>query len=302
MDSLRALRVFTIIVRSGSLSAAGRQIGMSPASVSRHVTSLEDRIGSRLLNRSSRKLTLTEAGELYFQYAEQIVHKLEEAELSISQLQGSPRGTLRVHSRLLFGTQHLIAAIPEFLKRYPEIKIDLMLSNEVIDLVEQNIDVDIRIGKLQDSSLIAKKLLGSERVLCASPGYLERSAPLQAPHDLANHNCLTYRLNMGRTVWRFADSNDMITEVPVEGSFQSDYGPALRQMALADAGIALMPDWSVKDDLESGHLVRLFDDFRISYAAFENGIYAVYQPSRYMSAKVRVFIDFLVAVCKERFA
>jgi DNA-binding transcriptional LysR family regulator len=301
MDSLRALRVFAIIVRSGSLSAAGRQIGMSPASVSRHVTSLEDRIGSRLLNRSSRKLTLTEAGELYFQYAEQILHQLEEAERSVSQLQGTPRGTLRVHSRLLFGTQHLIDVMPEFLKKYPEIKIDLMLSNEVIDLVEQNIDVDIRIGKLQDSSLIAKKLLGSERVLCASPGYLQNAAPLETPHDLANHNCLTYRLNMGRTVWRFADAADMITEVPVEGSFQSDYGPALRQMALADAGIALMPDWSVKDDLESGQLVRLFDDLRISYAAFENGIYAVYQPSRYMSAKVRVFIDFLIAVCKDRF-
>ncbi|TWF46497.1 LysR family transcriptional regulator [Neorhizobium alkalisoli] len=302
MDSLRALRVFAITVRSGSLSAAGRQIGMSPASVSRHVTSLEDRIGSRLLNRSSRKLTLTEAGELYFQHAEQILHQLEEAEQSVSQLQGSPKGTLRVHSRLLFGTQHLIAIMPEFLKIYPEIKVDLMLSNQVIDLVEQNIDVDIRIGKLQDSSLIAKKLWGSERVLCASPGYLEHAPPLHTPNDLAAHNCLTYRLNMGRTVWRFADSEDMITEIPVEGNFQSDYGPALRQMALANAGIALMPDWSVKDDLEKGLLVQLLPDFRVSYAAFENGVYAVYQPSRYMSAKVRVFIDFLVTTCRERIA
>jgi len=300
MDSLRALRVFAMVVRSGSLSEAGRQIGMSPASVSRHVNSIEDRIGSRLLNRSSRKLTLTEAGELYFQYAEHILSQLEEAESSISQLQGSPRGTLRVHSRLLFGTQHLISAIPTFLKTYPDIKVDLMLSNQVVDLVEQNIDVDIRIGKLQDSSLIAKKLLGSERVLCASPGYLSRSAPIRAPQDLAAHNCLTYRMNMGRTVWRFADGNDMITEVPVEGNFQSDYGPSLRMMSLDDVGIALMPDWSVRADLAAGTLVRVLGEFRVSYAAFENGVFAVYQPSRYMSAKVRVFIDFLVALCKEK--
>ncbi|SEQ23944.1 transcriptional regulator, LysR family [Faunimonas pinastri] len=302
MDNLRAIRVFVMVVQSGSLSAAGRQIGMSPASVSRYINALEDGIGSRLLNRSSRKLTLTEAGHVYFQHAEQILNQLDEAESSISQLQRSPRGTLRVHSRLLFGTRELVPALPAFLEQYPDIKVDLMLSNQVIDLVEQNIDVDIRIGALEDSSLIARKLTGSERVLCASPAYLARSAPIHVPADLAQHNCLTYRLNMGRTVWRFADANDMISEVPVDGGLQTDNGPSLREFALAGVGIVLMPDWSIREDLARGSLVQVLSDYRVSYAAFENGIYAVYQPSRYMSAKVRLFVDFLAELCRRRLA
>jgi DNA-binding transcriptional LysR family regulator len=166
--------------------------------------------------------------------------------------------------------------------------------------VEQNIDIDVRIGKLQDSTLIAKKLLSSERLLCASPGYLERSPPVDSPSDLVHHNCLTYRLNMGRTIWRFADQSGMISEVPVEGTFQTDNGPALRTMALEGVGVILMPDWSVRDDLCAGTLVPVLADYRVSYGAFENGIYAVYQRNRHMSAKVRLFVDFLAALLREK--
>ena len=287
------MRIFVMAVQNGSLSAAGRQIGMSPASVSRHVNALEDEVGSRLLNRSSRKLTLTEAGQIYMRHAEEILNRLEEASSRISQLQRSPRGTLRVHSRILIGTQHIVPAIPEFLRRFPDVKVDLRLSNHVIDLVEQNIDVDIRIGKLQDSSFIAKKLLGSERVLCASPRYLGKHPPIREPADLRHHSCLTYYVNSGATIWCFADGRDVLTDVSVDGPFQSDHGPALRDLALAHAGIILMPDWSVRDDIATGALVRVLPEFRVSYGAFENGVYAVYQGSRHLSAKVRLFVDFL---------
>ena len=299
MDSLRGLRAFVIAVQSGSLSSAGRQIGMSPASISRYLNALEESIGSRLLNRSSRKLTLTEAGRIYFRYAEHILDQLEEAHSNISQLQHSPKGVLRVHSRHLIGTQRLVPAIPEFLQRYPDIKIDLMLSNNAIDLVEQNVDLDIRIGQLQDSALIARKLLSSERLVCASSDYLRHAPPLVVPADLVHHNCLTYRINMGPTTWRFADRTGTIAEVAVEGTFQTDSGPSLHALALAGVGVVLMPDWSVRDDLRAGRLTALLSEFRVSYGAFETGVYAVYQRSRQMSAKVRLFLDFLTELFRE---
>lgn len=301
MDTFRAMRMFVTVVQSGSLSSAGRQIGMSAASISRYIGALEESAGSRLLNRSSRKLTLTEAGTIYFRYAENILSQMDEAHSSISELQWAPKGTLRVHSRILIANQLIVPAMPRFLKTYPEIKVDLMMSNNVIDLVEQNVDVDIRIGQLEDSSLIAKKLISSERVLCASPEYLARTPPITVPQDLQQHNCLTYRINLGRTNWRFASADGQIVEIPIDGTFKTDNGPALRTLALVGTGIILMPDWSVRDDIRAGTLVPLLDGYRVSYAAFDNGIYAVYQQTRRVSAKVRIFVDFLSALFRERY-
>ncbi len=301
MDTFRAMRMFVMTVQCGSLSSAGRQVGMSPASISRYINALEDVTGSRLLNRSSRKLTLTEAGAIYFRHAEQIINQMDEANSAVSQLQRAPKGTLRVHSRILIANQLIVPAMPRFLAQYPEVKVDLMMSNHVIDLVEQNVDIDIRIGQLQDSALIAKKLISSERVLCAAPAYLAASPPIHEPQDLARHNCLTYRLHMGRTIWRFAAGDASIVEVPIDGSFQTDNGPALRTLALSGTGIVLMPDWSVREDIAGGALVPILPGYRVSYGAFENGIYAVYQQTRRMSAKVRAFVDFLTVLFRERF-
>lgn len=294
------MRLFVGVVQNGSLSAAGRQHGLSPASVSRHISALEESVGGRLLNRTSRKLTLTEAGEIYFQKIEHILQQITEANDSVAQLQSVPRGTLRVHSRMLVGHQYIVPALPDFMKQYPDIKVDLLLSNQVVDLVEQNIDVDIRIGKLVDSSLIARKLASSERIVCAAPQYLSQRGPIAAPDDLVNHNCLTYRLNLGRTVWKFKESDGGLVEVPVTGSLQSDNGQALLAATLAGVGIALMPDWSIRDDVAAGRLVQIFPKHRVSYEAFENGIYAVYQKSRHQSKKVRAFVEFLNALFKQR--
>lgn len=293
MDSFKAIQVFVRVVQHGSLSSAARQLGTSPASVSRQVSALEEQLGARLVNRTSRKLTLTEAGETYFRHAEQILQHFDEARHSVSQLQVSPRGTLRVHSRILVGQMFIVPAVTEFLLRYPEISIDLMLSNQTVDLVEQNIDIDIRIGKLGDSSLIARRLAVSERVVCASPAYLKKHPPIDKPQDLMAHNCLTYRLNMGSVQWHFMDGAGLSTDVPVTGSFQTDFGPALRQATLAGLGLSLMPDWSVREDIQRGTLVRLFPDYRVSFLEFENGVYAVYQRSRFMSAKVRLLVEHL---------
>ena len=300
MDWLQPMRIFVSVVQNGSLSSAGRQLGLSPASVSRHITALEQSLGCRLINRDSRKLTLTEAGELYFNKVEQILHQVAEANETVAQLQTTARGTLRIHTRMLVGHLVVVPALSEFLARNPEVRVDLLMSNHSVDLVERNIDVDVRIGKLVDSSLVARRLATSERVLCAAPSYLERHPAIAAPADFADHNCLTYRINVGQTVWRFIDAGGAKQEVQVGGTLQSDNGLALLAATRAGVGIALMPDWAVRDDLAAGRLQRLMAQYRVSHIEFDNGVYAVHQRT-HMSAKVRAFIDFLAETFRERF-
>jgi len=302
VEWVRAMRLFVSVVQHGSLSAAGRQAGLSTATVSRLILALEEGLGGRLLNRTTRKLSLTEAGQVYFRQVEQILHQISEANDSVAQLQSVPRGTLRVHSRMLVGHQYLVPALPGFLAQHPELRIDLVMSNHPVDLVDRNIDVDIRIGKLVDSSLVARKLASSERLVCATPEYLDRHPQVETPLDLAAHNCLTYRVNLGQTVWRFIDSDGSVVAVPVSGNFQTDSGVALLEAIRAGVGVGLMPDWAIVSDLASGKLRRLFSGHRVSYTEFDNGIYAVYQQTSKTLAKVRVFIEFLAALFEERLA
>jgi DNA-binding transcriptional LysR family regulator len=300
MEWQRAAELFVSVVQLGSLSAAARRDGISPATVSRIIRSLEEEVGGHLLNRTSRKLSLTEAGELYFNKVEQILHQIQEANEGVARLQTSPRGTLRVHSRVLVGNQHVAPALPEFARRYPEIAVDLLLSNFAVDLVAQGIDVDIRTGKLEDSSLIARKLASSERIVCATPSYLQTRPPLETPADLAHHNCLTYRLHLGRAVWRFLDGARSLTEVPVTGNLQSDNGQILLTATLCGQGLAIMPDWAVRDEIADGRLVRVLPDYRASHIEFDDGIFALFQQSRHTPTKIRVFVDYMASYFKER--
>jgi len=300
MEWIGTLKLFVSAVRSGSLSAAGRNLGYSPAAVSRHITALEIQLGTRLLSRSSRKLALTEAGEIYLNQVEKILHQLREANESVTQLQGIPRGILRIHSRMLVGQQIVVPALPDFLRRYPDIKIDLSLSNNVVSLIEQNFDVDIRIGKLDDSALVARRLTPSERIVCVAPSYLIDQKPILTPHDLTTHNCLTYNARIGPAIWKFKAAGDQILEVPVGGSFRTDNGQSILQMLKAGMGIGLMPDWSIREELASGELIRLFTDYQAGYIEFENGVYAVYQKSRQPSPKLKVFVDYLITVFRQR--
>ncbi len=294
--SLRDMELFVTVVQGGSFSAAGRMIGLSPASVSRYINALEDKLGARLLNRTSRKLSLSDVGMLFHQRAEAILSDVRDMSEEVSGEHLSPRGTLRVHSRILVGEQHIAPALPGFIERYPEINVDLTLSNEVVDLIEQNIDVDIRIGQLADSSLIARRLVTSERILCAAPSYLENRAAIEKPSDLLNHNCLAYRINLGDVSWRFLNASGELEEVAVSGNMLTNSGPALKIATMAGLGVSLMPDWSVMNEIRSGQLVRLLPDYKISFTAFENAIYAVYSPTRHLPVKARVFIDYLAGL------
>jgi len=291
--SLRDMELFVTVVQCGSFSAAGRKISLSPASVSRYINSLEDKLGVRLLNRTSRKLSLSDTGLIFLQRAESILNDVRDLSVEVSDEHISPRGTLRVHARVLIGEEHIAPALPGFMARYPEIKVDLTLSNEVVDLIEQNIDVDIRIGQLADSSLIARKFVDSERVLCAAPAYLADKPAIEKPEDLLAHNCLAYRVNLGDVAWRFLNKEGELIEVPIGGNMLTNSGPALKIATLAGLGISLMPDWSVNRDIAAGRLVRLLPEYAVSFTGFENAVYAVYSPTRHLPVKARVFIDYL---------
>lgn len=293
LPSLRDMELFVTVVQCGNFSAAGRRFGLSPASVSRYINALEDRLGVRLLNRTSRKLSLSDMGTVFYQRAERILNDVRDTQIEVTQEHVRPQGVLHVHSRLLVGLQYIAPALPSFLEQYPEISVDLTLSNEDVDIIENNIDIDIRIGTLADSSLIARKLVNSERILCATPAYLEGRPPINTPNDLLAHNCLTYRINLGGVNWRFLGSDGALTEIPVQGSFRTNNGPALHIAMMQGLGLSLMPDWAVANELASGQLVRVLPDYRISFTSFENAVYAVYSPTKHLPVKARVFIDFL---------
>ncbi|MFN3293563.1 MAG: LysR family transcriptional regulator [Gemmobacter sp.] len=299
MDWLKSVTVFEQVVRHGSLSSAGRKLGLSPASVSRHLGELEETLGVRLLNRTSRRLSLTEAGRLYYDKVGNILVQIADAESTVTQLSTSPQGMLRVHSRILVGQQYIVPMLARFTRAYPDIRIDLQLSNFPVDIVSLGLDGDIRIGKLSDSSLVARKLANSRRVLVASPAYLARSAPLHTPADLVHHSCLTYRLNQGQTVWRFRKAGLEDAEVAVEGVLQSDSGHAIWTATLDGLGIAMMNDWTVRDDVAAGRLVPVLEDYAVSFGEFETGIYAVFQKSPHLPIKTWLFVDFLSAEFRE---
>lgn len=295
VPTLRDMEIFLVVIREGSFSAAGRILGLSPASVSRHMNALEDRLQVRLLNRSTRTLSLTEPGHLFARKSEAILGDIGQLCDELRETHAKPQGTLRVNSRVLVGHEHICPLLPAFHRRYPDIRVDLSLSNETIDLVENNIDVDIRIGQLPESALVARKLMRCERWLCAAPAYLDAQggAPVM-PEDLTRHRCLTYRPGLEPVIWRFRTREGGLSEIPIDGYFQSNSGTGLKIATLGGLGISLMPDWSVAREVRSGALVRLMPGHEISFTAFENGVHAVYAPGRHLSMRSRLFIDFLV--------
>lgn len=294
MDNIKAMRLFLHTSQMGSMSGAGRQFGLSPASVSRHITALEDDLGVRLLNRTSRKLSLTEAGQVYLQRAERLLQDLEEMRGEVTQLNSRPYGTLRVQSRISLGTQHITPLIPELLTRYPDLKVELRLVDTDLDLIEHTIDVAIRTGNLSDSSLIARRIGDNPRVICASPDYWARHPIPIAPEDLSAHNCLTYISDAQPSVWRFRSLDSAPMELRPTGNFHTNNAETLRLAVLSGLGVALLPSWSIQKELADGCLQRVLDGYEATATDFDTGIYAVYHSKRHLSVKTRLFIDHLV--------
>lgn len=291
MDRFTGMAVFAKVVEAASFAAAARHFDMSPAMVSKHIQTLEARLGARLLNRTTRRVSPTEVGQGYYERCLRILSDLEEAELAAGDLQSAPRGLLRVTAPVSFGTHVLAPLIADYLKTYPEVSIDLSLDDPYVDLIEKRFDLAIRIGTLADSSLIARKLGTLGMVACASPAYLESKGKPQTPHDLIGHNCLVYNFASAHSAWHFFDKDGNEDVIGVSGRFLASNPDALRALALKGAGIVLVPDRLVEKDLATGRLVHLLPDHRTQ----ETAVQAVYPHSQCLSAKTRTFIDFLAA-------
>ncbi|MGD0562497.1 MAG: LysR family transcriptional regulator [Roseiarcus sp.] len=289
MDRLAAIEAFVRVAEAQSFSEAARRLRSSKSAVSRNVGALESELGVRLFHRTTRSLTLTEAGRGYFERATRILADLEEANLAVSQLQSAPRGRLRVSAPMSFGFLHLAPALPDFLARYPEVAVDLAMNDRFVDLIDEGFDVAVRIGAMEDSSLIARRLAPIRRVVCASPAYFEaRGLPL-SPEDLKGHECLFNSNIASSQEWRFTAPDGKSWPVEVKGRLSANNGDALRAAALQGLGIVNLPTFIVGGDLQAGALVTALDEFISQDMAMS----AVYPHSRHLSPKVRAFVDFL---------
>jgi DNA-binding transcriptional LysR family regulator len=288
MDRLTSLTAFVRVVDSGGFSAAGRHLNMSTTMVSNHVQSLEDRLGARLLNRTTRKVSLTEVGKTYYDRCTQILADLEQADDVAGSSQLSPRGTLRIHTATHI-VPFLAPVVAEFLASYPEVKVDLIMGEQNIDMIEERIDVVVRLSPVPDSSLIARSLATWRHVLCCSHGYLEKHPRPQQLSELAEHNCVRHMLYPYQDEWRFVDRKGVPAAVRVSGNLFTNSGETVRVAALEGCGICLLPGFLIHDDLEEGRLVRLLPEYR----PVEFAMNAIYPHRHYLSAKVRSFIDLL---------
>jgi DNA-binding transcriptional LysR family regulator len=294
MDRFQAVTAFAKVVETGSFARAAERLDVSVSAVSRQVTELEAHLNARLLNRTTRRLSLTESGRVFYERCVQLLADLEEAEQSASAGTIKPRGTLRLTCSTTFGARHLAPAIAEFLTRHPEMRCDVELSDRASDLVDEGLDLAVRIGAIGSQNLVGRKIGITRLVCCAAPSYLGRHGEPRKPEDLAAHACLTYEYLSLKNVWRFRDREGRERDVRVSGPVHANQGRFLEALAVEGAGIILEPDFIVGPDLLAGRLVPLLRGFEPPPA----DIYVVYPSRRHLSAKVRAFADFLA----ERFA
>jgi DNA-binding transcriptional LysR family regulator len=288
MDPLDGIAAFAGVVDSGSFSAAARRLKISKSAVSAHVQRLEERLGTRLLNRTTRRLSVTEAGAVYYRHCARILAEAEAAEQAATALQREPRGALRISAPDSFGWRHVAPAVPLFLKRYPDLAVDITLSPKHVNLVDEGLDLAIRIGVLEDSPLVVRKLAPSRLVLCAAPAYLKAHGMPHAPDELAKHNCLCTSVLPWGDEWHLAGKRGEV-RVAVGGSFRSNSAEMLRAAALDGIGITVLPTWAVGEPLRAGALRRVLE----AWEPPASTIYAVYPGNRLMSMKVRAFVDHL---------
>lgn len=292
---LSSLELYIKVIELGSFSAAGRVVGMTPSSVSRQMDKLEAEFGTRLLNRTTHTIQPTAAGSRLIPYADNALALIEQARQSVSADQREVRGFLRVSVFSTFGRLCICPLVPEFLRRHPQIRMALDLDDRMVDLHKENIDVAIRSGKPQDSSLKARSLLKKNTLAVASPQYLKEHGEPKEPDDLRNHNCLVLDRKRQVSWWHFRQDSKY-RKVPVSGNLLSQGGEPLIQAALDGLGVVLLPNWIIADDVASGRLVPVLTDWQANFVEHGNSeIYAVFQPDRYERPALRAFIDYLVA-------
>lgn len=285
--NLEHLKLFVRLASTHNISMAGKEFGLSPAVASAHISKLEEALGVRLVHRTTRKVSLTQEGEEFLPHAEDVLASVEAAKGAIGVGHSSPSGTIRVAAPASFGRMHLIPALKEFLVAYPELTVDLRLSDTVIDLVEGGFDLAIRNAELKDSSLVARKLAKDKRILCASPQYLQAYGEPLHPRELENHKCISLSNSDN---WSFETSEGVVSIKP-KGRFKTDNGDAVREATCQGIGVSINSTWSTYNALGEGKLVQILKGYKI---ISDTAIWAIYPSSRLIAPKVRVLIDFLV--------
>lgn len=289
MDRFQAISAFATVVETGSFARAAERLGVSVSAVSRQVAELEAHLDARLLNRTTRRLSLTESGQAFYERAVQLMADLEEAEQSARAGTAKPRGTLRLSAAITFGSRHLAPVIARFMARHPEVRIEVELSDRAVDLVDEGFDAAVRIGTIGSQHLVGRKVATTRLVCCASPAYLAQHGRPQTPDDLARHVCLTYEYSSSRNTWRFRAPDGAERAVRIGGPVHANNGRFLEALAVEGVGVIYEPDFIVGPDVLAGRLVRLLDGWEIAPAP----IYVVYPSRRHLSAKVRAFADFV---------
>lgn len=295
MDQLRQIEAFVAVVQAGSFVKGAERLDTSKAVVSRLVIELEARLGTRLLNRTTRRLSLTDSGADYFERCRHILDDLGEANAAASASGAIPRGKLKINAPLSFGNLHLAPLWGEFLKLYPQVELDIVLTDRVIDLVDEGFDLAIRIARLQGSTLVSRKLASDRVVLCASPGYLRAAPPIKRIEDIADHNAIAYSWWSGGDVWTFEGPGGKAASVTTHACLRANSGDTCRAAALADQGLIYQPAFLVGPDLQSGRLVEILPQYKGPVL----DIHAVYPSRRHVSGKVRAMVDFLVEAFRQ---
>ena len=290
---LEALRIFSEVARRGGFSAVARDRGLDPSSVSRAIGMLESDLGVRLFQRTTRRLTLTEAGGLYLDRIEALIDGLDAARDEALAITTGPAGTLRLTASVAFGHACLTPLLPAFRAAFPALRLELLLSDANLDLVAERIDLAIRLGPSVEADVVGIKLLDTRYKVCASPSYLTAAPPLATPDDLRDHRCLRFSLPEFRARWLFRTGDGPVGEVPVDGDLVVSNALVLRDCALAGLGPALLPDWLIETDLTQGALVDCFPDHRIAATGFDTAAWLLYPSRTFLPNKVRVAIDFL---------
>ncbi|MCO6056809.1 LysR family transcriptional regulator [Pseudomonas sp. MOB-449] len=289
MDRALEMQVFCTVVEKGSFTAAVDALEMSKAAVSRHVNALEARLGARLLQRTTRRISLTEEGRLFYQQAQEILGLIDVAESAVSSGAQEPIGVLRINAPVSFGVEHLAPLWADFMRRYPKVELDINLNDRVVDLVEEGYDMAVRIARMESSSLIGRRLASTRMRLCAAPTYLAEHAPLATPEDLVRHEVIAYSNFATRNEWSFTGPEGEV-KVQTHSMVRCNNGDTCRSIALAGGGILLQPSFMLRQDIRRGELVEILP----SYRGVELGIYAVYPSRKHLAPKVRAMVNYLV--------
>lgn len=296
---IETLRIFIDVMRRGSFAAVARDRDVAPSSVSRAIAGLEAELDLRLFQRTTRRLAPTEAGTLYFERIEPLVDELSRAHQQAVDVGEAPRGTLRVTAPVSFAQRTLLPLLPELLDRHPQLHVELVLTDAMVDLVAERIDVALRLGRLADSDLVARRIGGFDFAVCAAPSYIERHGRPRRPTDLCGHECLLFLMGGLRSRWLFRRREE-ITEVEVRGRCVLTNALAIQRCAVEGLGVALLPRWAVAEELVTGALVELLTSYEITATDFQAAIWLLYPSRSYLPLKVRAFADFLEAHYRPR--